>query len=198
MKITPEFMAALRQPGSGIKATLASYTADDRPRPVNLHGSYTGKMGADGSLVGQFISYDAPVETLDEKCIAVVEQVLLSGRDLPYVARSSLGLSGPGPTRYDKTKTNEQYAALKQKGISAIIRVQLFFRVGVGWDKPLILAMKWTVYSPEGQTLVEADTEETSEPRESSDIAEPKNEATLVELARRNALDFLTGLAVPR
>jgi hypothetical protein len=155
-------------------------------------------MGSDGNLVGQIVSYDAPVETLDEKCIAVVEQALLSGRDLPYVARASLGLSGPGPSRYDKTNTNAQYAALKEKGISAMISVQLFFRVGVGWDKPLILAMKWTVYSPDGQKLVEADTEETSAPRESSDIADPENEATLVELARLGALDFLTELAVPR
>jgi hypothetical protein len=197
MKINPAFVAAMHQPGSSIKATLASYSADDRPRPVVLHGSYTGKMNSDGTLVGQFISHDAHVETLDEKCIAAIEQVLASGTDLPYVARSSLGLSGPGPTMSDQTKTSEQYIALKEKGISAMIAVHLSFRIGVGWKKPLILAIRWRIYSPDGQTLVEADTEIESAATDSvfPDIADPQNEATLIDLAKRNAMWFLTMFA---
>jgi hypothetical protein len=165
LKMDPAFMVAQRHAG---RVTITRY--------VGLHQS-PGNTNA-----------------LNYRCIEAIEKILLSGRDLPYVERSDVGLWGPGPDESDKTKTTEYYQELKTKnGVTAFITVRLGFAVGVGWNKPMKLYILWMVFSSEGQKQVEIETEATSNAGEEvfPDTRDPRYEGTFVELATRNAEQFL-------
>jgi len=183
------FMQTLRATG---KVTIANYedihAADVAPKLGVLPTLLVDPDAFNSEAIQRKLNYRAG---LNEKCISAIEKILLAGKDFPYVARASLGLSGPGP---DKSGMAAYYTGLKGTNkVTALIKVQFIFGAEMGWKKHLIMYVKWEILSPDGQIRAKVLTSAASAKAEEifPDSLSPRNEFTFVELADRNATQFL-------
>ena len=172
-KLDPVFVQTLREGG---RATIANYSS--------------------GHVCGPGLVVAGPA-TLDDKCLAAIEEVLRAGTDIAYVERASLGLSGTGPA----DPTGESYLALRDKGrITGVIKLQLMFQVAPGFKKVPRLAVVWEVLTTEGVCKVKINTAATA--GKSGGVflntMHPGYAETFAELARRNASQFLKLLSKPQ
>lgn len=187
-KVAPNFTVPERQTR---KATVVSY--------VGLHPSAAAALaGAIGRAIAAANQKKDPVVTsLNNKCMDAIEQVLASNSKLPYTPRGSVGLFGLGPDSEEASAS--VFADLKNRfGITAPMTAKLMFSAGFGWKKPLILTVAWEVLSPAGVVEFAVTTEAVSDSAEEvfPDTLDPRYEATLIELARRNAAALVGFLGV--
>jgi hypothetical protein len=141
--------------------------------------------GAAGGLIGGLIAAGIEKhreltpyeEALSRKCLAAMEGVFISGKGIVYVPRSSLGISdlNSGSTK------------------GRAIKVELLFGMKMGWKKRLNATAQWQIVSPEGRVEKKLRTSATADKAAAvfPDTKDPRYEATLVELAKRNAAQFL-------
>ena len=138
-----------------------------------------------GGLVGGLIAIEVekhrertPYEVeLSKKCLAAMEGVFISGRGIVYVPRSSLGI------------TDLNSGSTKGRAI----KVELLFGMNMGWKKRLNTMAQWQIVSPDGRVEKKVRTRATADNAAAvfPDTKDPRYEAVFVELAKRNAAQFL-------
>jgi len=205
------FMQTLNENG---KATIANYGSGHA-----VSGYVSSEYGAWKTSSGQratpttWIISKVSMDWLDEKCLAAIEDVLVSDHALHYVARLEAGLptSWANSPREDKKfplniwaewedfyKLNENYVQLRDKhGITAFIKIKLTYSVAVGWRKPPRLQVDWDVVNVDGQSKIKIITFETAAVGQEIfvDTQDPKYADDYITLARQNATQFVNLLA---
>jgi len=210
------FMQTLRENG---KATIANFGSghiawESKGTEYIQPDPHVGAIRQE--KINSGIISKVPIDKLDEKCLAAIEDVLVSQSNLNYIARSKLGLmtSWPdNPSKYkvvsmnnfnwdllweDFYKINENYAQLMDKnGITAFIKVKLTYYVAFGWKKPPRLRVDWNIVTIDGQSKYRVITIETAAVGREIFVntQDPKYADDYIALARQNALQFLNFLA---
>jgi hypothetical protein len=181
---------------SGVKTMPASYMSAMRQTGKSTIGRYWENWFEREKRRSVNPTY---VDSLNEKCIAAIERVLSSAKDFPYAERSALGLVGSGPA---ESVATEYYTGLKNNNaITAILELEFFYGVKSGLGKKRVyMTVKWKIRSPDGKTRIELDEDQTEAIADTADemlptTTDPRYEATFVELAGRNAKQFLTLIA---
>jgi len=168
------------------KATIVNYIGLHPPR-----GRSFGVAGVLAAAAVQDQQRGRYIEELNSKCIQSIDEELAPNTALPYLTRSSLGISGAGPV---EEKRLPIYTDLKlNHGVTAMITVRLNFGIKTGFKKRVFLFVNWEVFSPDGHSELAIDTEEIADFADETfpDTDDPRYENTFVELARRSAESFL-------
>lgn len=183
------FVDALRSQG---RVTIVSYEGNHAPR----------FGGGIIDVIAQEISDKATAastykDALNATCVAAMEESLAKGPALQYVPRLSLGLSDGGPGKEEYNSRAPELA--KQHHINAFIRVGLFYRADSFITPYVKLSATWELVSPSNEVKMRARTEARAEVDKkffslALSTRDPKYESTFVELARKNAEQFLNHL----
>ncbi len=191
-KIEKSVIQSMQDPG---KTTIVSYSS------IHLGNDLAfSSMGLVGAVVGQVVKddemmeNDAYVTSLNEKCIAAIESILISTNLISYSSRSSVNLPEEGLSATDRPSF---YKELQRKyGISSMINITLNYGVGYGIPKPMCLRITWDIYSPDGTKQFRVKTDSYSEKTRftTPNTMNPQFEETFIELSRQNAIAFANRL----
>ena len=152
-----------------------------------------------GSLVEVAIEPRVYLAELHESCIAAVDETMTGIESFKYVTPMSLGFSTKRAQRYSSIASCKELA--QRHGLGGVLRVKLTFGFKAGWHKTLCLSGTWELVSAEGVVVAKVCTKQLSEQRYNGftfiNAWDPKYKPIYMELARKNAQEFVALLTSP-
>ena len=147
-----------------------------------------------GGALSAVFEPHAYLEELHEECLIAIDEVMTGAQHFSYAVPTSLELPKRGVQKYSSMPFYQELAL--QHGLEGVLRVKLTCGVETGWYKTLCLSGTWELVSAEGATVAKISTKQLSEQRYRMfpNVWNPKYKTIYVDLARRNAEEFLSSL----